>query len=106
VIDDRTVAHVARLSRLELTDEERERFRAQLGDILEHFQSLLALDLSGEPSPEQPARGTADDARTSGAANVLRDDTVRPSLPLAEVLANAPASDNGFFVVPPVIESE
>jgi aspartyl-tRNA(Asn)/glutamyl-tRNA(Gln) amidotransferase subunit C len=106
VIDDRTVAHVARLSRLELTDEERGRFREQLGGILEHFQSLLALDLSGEPSPGQPPPLTAADARTSGAANVLRDDTVRPSLPLAEVLANAPASENGFFVVPPVIEGE
>ena len=106
MIDDRTVAHVARLSRLELTDEERERFGAQLGGILEHFQSLLALDLGGEPSAGQPAQKTAGDARTSGAANVLRDDTVRPSLPLAEVLANAPASENGFFVVPPVIEGE
>jgi len=106
VIDDRTVAHVARLSRLELTDEERERFRAQLGGILEHFQSLLALDLSGEPPPGQPAPETAGDARTPGAANVLRDDTTRPSLPLAEVLANAPASENGLFVVPPVIEGE
>jgi aspartyl-tRNA(Asn)/glutamyl-tRNA(Gln) amidotransferase subunit C len=106
VIDDRTVAHVARLSRLELTDEEREQFRAQLGGILEHFQSLLALDLSGEPSLGQPAPTTAAVARTSGAANVLRDDTVRPSLPLAEVLANAPVSENGFVVVPPVIEGE
>ncbi|HLW47162.1 MAG TPA: Asp-tRNA(Asn)/Glu-tRNA(Gln) amidotransferase subunit GatC [bacterium] len=106
MIDDRTVAHVARLSRLELSDEERERFRAQLGSILEHFQSLLALDLSGEAAAggAKPARG--EDARTSGAANVLRDDTVRPCLPLDEVLANAPASENGCFVVPPVIEEE
>jgi aspartyl-tRNA(Asn)/glutamyl-tRNA(Gln) amidotransferase subunit C len=99
VIDDRTVAHVARLSRLELSDEERERFRAQLGSILEHFQSLLALDLSGEPS----AAKTKSDA---GRGNVLRDDTVRPCLPLEDVLANAPASQDGFFVVPPVIEGE
>jgi aspartyl-tRNA(Asn)/glutamyl-tRNA(Gln) amidotransferase subunit C len=96
MIDDRTVAHVARLSRLELTDDERERFRAQLGGILEHFQSLLALDLTGEP----PA------AHAAGITNVLRDDTVRPSLPLADVLANAPASEDGCFVVPPVIEGE
>ena len=102
MIDDRTVAHVARLSRLELTDDERERFRAQLGSILEHFRSLLALDLTGEPS--------AHDLSSLGDAveitNVLRDDTVRPCLPLDEVLANAPASEDGFFVVPPVIEGE
>jgi len=96
MIDDRTVAHVARLSRLELTDEERERLRAQLGSILEHFQSLLALDLTGEP----PA------VHASEITNVLREDVVQPCLPLDEVLANAPASEGGSFVVPPVIEGE
>lgn len=96
MIDDRTVAHVARLSRLELSDEERERLRAQLGGILEHFQSLLALDLSGEPPT----------AHATDAINVMRDDAARPSLPLDEVLANAPASEDGCFVVPPVIEGE
>jgi aspartyl-tRNA(Asn)/glutamyl-tRNA(Gln) amidotransferase subunit C len=97
MIDDRTVAHVARLSRLELTDEERERFRAQLGSILEHFQSLLALDLTGAPDAAHPG---------AEGQNVLRDDTPRPCLPLDEVLANAPASEGGYFVVPPVIEGE
>ena len=96
MIDDRTVAHVARLSRLELTDEERERFRAQLGTILEHFRSLLALDLSGEP----PA------AHASEITNVLREDVVTPCLSREEALANAPASEDGCFVVPPVIEGE
>jgi aspartyl-tRNA(Asn)/glutamyl-tRNA(Gln) amidotransferase subunit C len=109
MIDDRTVAHVARLSRLELSDEERDRFRAQLGSILEHVQSLLALDLGGVP-PGGARTGTRPDARTdapaSPAANVLREDTVRPCLPLGDVLANAPASEDGFFVVPPVIEGE
>ncbi len=96
MIDDRTVAHVARLSRLELTDEERERLRAQLGSILEHFQSFLALDLAAEPPTAHPPEIT----------NVLREDTVQPFLPLDEVLANAPASEDGYFVVPPVIEGE
>ncbi len=96
MIDDRTVAHVARLSRLELTDEERGRFRAQLGSILEHFQSLLALDLSGEPPT----------AHASEITNVLRDDVVMPCLSREEALANAPASEDGCFVVPPVIEGE
>ncbi|HEV2356495.1 MAG TPA: Asp-tRNA(Asn)/Glu-tRNA(Gln) amidotransferase subunit GatC [bacterium] len=96
MIDDRTVAQVARLSRLELSEEERERFRAQLGGILEHFQSLLALELPDEA----PA------AHAPEVANVLRDDTVRPSLPRDEVLANAPVSEDGYVVVPPVIEGE
>lgn len=109
MIDDRTVAHVARLSRLELTDQERARFREQLGDILAHFQNLMALDLSGEP-PLGELSPLAEEGRpaapASGPTNVLRDDTVRPCLPLDEVLANAPASENGCFVVPPVIEGE
>jgi aspartyl-tRNA(Asn)/glutamyl-tRNA(Gln) amidotransferase subunit C len=96
MIDDRTVAHVARLSRLELSDEERERFRAQLGSILEHFQNLLALDLSNEPPASDAAPLT----------NVLRDDVARPSLPIDDVLANAPAVEDGCFVVPPVIEGD
>lgn len=102
MIDDRIVAHVARLSRLELTDEERGRFRAQLGSILEHFQSLLALDLSGEPPPGEgrPA------AHASEITNALRDDVVTPCLSREEALANAPASEDGCFVVPPVIEGE
>ncbi|HYM92068.1 MAG TPA: Asp-tRNA(Asn)/Glu-tRNA(Gln) amidotransferase subunit GatC [bacterium] len=93
MIDDRTVAHVARLSRLELSDEERRQFREQLGHILEHFQTLNALNLDGVP-PTAHARATA---------NVLRDDVVRPSLDPAATLANAPAAEDGYFVVPPVI---
>lgn len=96
MIDDRTVAHVARLSRLELSPEERDRFRTQLGDILAYVQRLNALDLADVP-PTVHARP---------AANVLRDDEVRPSLSQREALANAPAVENGYFVVPPVITEE
>ncbi len=96
MIDDRVVAHVARLSRLELTDEERTMFRAQLGSILEHFRQLDALDLSG----------VAPTAHALGAANVLREDVPEPCLSREEALANAPAAEDGYFVVPPVIETE
>jgi aspartyl-tRNA(Asn)/glutamyl-tRNA(Gln) amidotransferase subunit C len=107
MIDDRTVAHVARLSRLELSGDERDRFRAQLGSILEHFQSLLALDLDGGAAPVEGGAPVPSEERTAASApDVLRDDTVQPSLPLEEVLANAPASEDGCFVVPPVIEGE
>jgi len=95
-IDDATVARVARLGRLELTDEERVLFRAQLGGILESFQRVAALDLSAVPAaaPEAPDAG------------VLRDDAVAPSLAREDVLANAPAAEDGYFVVPPVIETD
>jgi aspartyl-tRNA(Asn)/glutamyl-tRNA(Gln) amidotransferase subunit C len=96
-IDDETVARVARLSRLELTDEERVVFRAQLAGILEAFQRVAALDL---PAADEAAPATAPpDA-------ALRDDEVTPSLPREEALANAPETEDGYFVVPPVIDTD
>jgi aspartyl-tRNA(Asn)/glutamyl-tRNA(Gln) amidotransferase subunit C len=96
MIDDRTVAHVARLSRLELSPEERDKFRDQLGEILAYVRRLDALDLAGVPPT----------AHVRPMANVLRDDEVRASLTQAEALANAPAVEQGYFVVPPVITEE
>lgn len=96
MIDDRTVARVARLSRLELSDAERDRFRAQLGQILEYVQTLNALDLSDVPPT----------AHVQATANVLRDDVAGPSLDQRAALANAPAVEDGYFVVPPVITEE
>ncbi|HLW59811.1 MAG TPA: Asp-tRNA(Asn)/Glu-tRNA(Gln) amidotransferase subunit GatC [bacterium] len=96
MIDDRTVARVARLSRLELSAEERDRFRAQLGQILEYVQSLDALDVRNVPPT----------AHVQAAVNVLRDDVAAPSLDQRAALANAPAEEDGYFVVPPVITEE
>jgi aspartyl-tRNA(Asn)/glutamyl-tRNA(Gln) amidotransferase subunit C len=96
MIDDRTVAHVARLSRLELSPEEHERFRHQLGEILAYVRRLDALDLTGVPPM----------AHVRPMANVLRDDEVRPCLTQEEALANAPEVHQGYFVVPPVITEE
>lgn len=96
MIDDRTVIYVARLSRLELSEAERETFRAQLGGILQHFQSLQALALDDVPPTSHVLPVT----------NVLRDDVPGPSLPREEILAAAPAVEEGAFVVPPVIEGE
>ena len=95
-IDDATVARVARLSRLELTDDERALFRVQLGGILESFQRVAALDLSAVPEA----------AQTAPTGGSLRDDNVVPSLARDDVLANAPAVEDGYFVVPPVIETD
>lgn len=96
MIDDRTVMHVARLSRLELAAEEVAQFRAQLGEILAYIQTLNTLNLDGVPPAAQPRP----------AADVLRDDVARPSLDQKEALANAPAVEDGYFVVPPVIAEE
>jgi aspartyl-tRNA(Asn)/glutamyl-tRNA(Gln) amidotransferase subunit C len=96
MIDDRIVDHVARLSRLDLSDEERARFRAQLGSILDYVQTLKALDLADVPPT----------AHALAVTNVMREDVPGPCLDRDEALANAPRTDNGFVVVPPVIEPE
>jgi aspartyl-tRNA(Asn)/glutamyl-tRNA(Gln) amidotransferase subunit C len=87
------VAHVARLARLELSDEELERFTEQLGAVLEHAADVEALDVSDVPPTAHPFP----------LANVFRDDVPRPSLDRAEVLSQAPAAEDGRFRVPPVL---
>ncbi|MBX5493148.1 MAG: Asp-tRNA(Asn)/Glu-tRNA(Gln) amidotransferase subunit GatC [Chloroflexi bacterium] len=88
------VDHVAFLARLGLSDEERERLRAELGSILEYMRVLERLDTAAIPPTAQviPLR------------NVMRDDVERPSLPVAEVLRGAPAREEDYFRVAPVLE--
>ena len=88
------VEHIADLARLRLTDEEKERYREQLSAILAYIDKLKQLDTSAiEPT------ATVLPLRT-----VLRPDVVTPSLPPAELLANAPDSEAGMFRVPLVLE--
>jgi aspartyl-tRNA(Asn)/glutamyl-tRNA(Gln) amidotransferase subunit C len=87
------VAHVARLARLSLTDDELERFTRQLGAILDHAADVAALDTTDVPPTAHPLPLT----------NVLRDDIVTPSLDRDEVLAQAPAVEGGRIRVPRII---
>ena len=85
------VLHVARLARLELSEEELERFGAQLSAILEAVGKVAELDLEGiEPT-----------AHPLDLVNVWAEDEPRPSLSLEDALANAPDRERGFFRVPP-----
>jgi aspartyl-tRNA(Asn)/glutamyl-tRNA(Gln) amidotransferase subunit C len=88
------VQHVARLARLGLSDDEMDRLAAELDHILDAMQALRQLDTSAIPPTAQviPLR------------NVMRDDSVRPSWPLDDVLRNAPATRDGQFLVPPVLD--
>jgi aspartyl-tRNA(Asn)/glutamyl-tRNA(Gln) amidotransferase subunit C len=90
------VAHVARLARLELSDEELDVFTGQLAAVLEHAADVEALDVHDVPPTAHPYE----------LANVLRSDEVRPSLDRDEVLASAPDADDGRFKVPPVLGEE
>jgi aspartyl-tRNA(Asn)/glutamyl-tRNA(Gln) amidotransferase subunit C len=88
------IRDVARLARLALTPEEEARFGAQLGEVLAYMEQLKEVEVTGvEPM-----------AHAVPLSNVARPDTVRPSLPQAEVLRNAPAQANGLFVVPKIVE--
>lgn len=87
------VAHVARLARLELSEEELDRYAAQLSDVLEHMEAVRRLDTSAVPPT----------AHALALVNVLREDLVAPSLPREEVLAAAPAAEEGRFRVPRIL---
>lgn len=87
------VAAVARLARIDLSDEELDRFATQLTVVVEHAAQVASLDTASvEPTAHPlPLR------------NVLRDDVVRPSLPRDEVLAQAPEVEAGRFRVPRIL---
>ena len=85
------VLHVARLARLELTEEEVERFTEQLSAILEAVTKVSELDLSDVGPTAHPL----------DVVNVWAEDEPRPCLPVEEALANAPDREAGFFKVPP-----
>ena len=90
------IEHVARLARLELTDEEKARLRDQLGVILENAAKVSEVATDDVPPT----------AYAIPRSNVLRPDEVTPSLTVEEVLANAPEVEDDRFKVPKVVEVE
>jgi aspartyl-tRNA(Asn)/glutamyl-tRNA(Gln) amidotransferase subunit C len=88
------VEHVAHLARLGLTDEELTLLEGQLNHILDQYAILAEL-----PTDDIPPT-----AQTIELENILRDDVVRPSLPSEAVLANAPARQGEFIVVPSILD--
>lgn len=87
------VAHVARLARLDVTDDELDRFTRELGAVLEHAADVASLDTEGVTPTAHPL----------DLVNVLREDRPLPSLARDEVLAMAPAAENGRFRVPKIL---
>ncbi len=90
------IEHVARLARLELTDQEKARLREQLGVILE-----AAAKVSEVATDDVPPTAYA-----IARSNVLRPDEITPSLTTEEVLSNAPEVEDDRFKVPRVVEIE
>ena len=90
------VEHIALLSRLQLSDAERERAQNELSQIIGYFEALSELDTSGvEPT-----------MHALPIQNVLRRDEVRAGLTREQALQNAPESADGMFQVPRVVEAD
>ncbi len=85
------VLHVARLARLELSDDEVAKFQEQLSDILEAVSKVSELDLADVPPTAHPLE----------LANAWAEDEPRPCLSLDDVFANAPDRDDDHFRTPP-----
>jgi aspartyl-tRNA(Asn)/glutamyl-tRNA(Gln) amidotransferase subunit C len=85
------VLHVAKLAELDLTDEEVDRFQEQLSAILEAVGKVSQLELADVPPTSHPL----------SVVNVFGADEPRPSMPLDDVFANAPAREDDYFRVPP-----
>ncbi|MFH1045335.1 MAG: Asp-tRNA(Asn)/Glu-tRNA(Gln) amidotransferase subunit GatC [Candidatus Omnitrophota bacterium] len=91
---DVDINYVARLARIELSDEQKRKLGKQLSDILQYITKLQQLDVANvEPM-----------SHVLPVQNVFRPDVVSPALPIDKVLANAPAATKEGFVVPKVIE--
>jgi aspartyl-tRNA(Asn)/glutamyl-tRNA(Gln) amidotransferase subunit C len=92
-ITKKQVEHVCLLARLKLKDQEKEEFTHQLNNILNYVAKINELDTENIPPTSHPLALT----------NVMREDEVQNSLPIAEVLANAPDKEKDQFKVPKVI---
>ena len=85
------VLQVARLARLELTDDEVGKFQEQLSDIIEAISKVSELDLSDVPPTAHPLE----------IQNAWADDEPRPSLDRADAFRNAPDQEDDYFRTPP-----
>ena len=92
-LDDDQVRHVARLSRLQLTDQEVSHFASQLSAVLDYISKLNELDVADvEPM-----------AHAADVSNVLRKDQPQPGMPVDKALENAPDASDPFFKVPKIL---
>lgn len=95
-LSQQEVEHIARLARLELTEEQKTRYRKQLEAILDHVAKLQELD----------TKDILPTASVSVGQMPLREDKPRPGLTKDSLLRNAPKQDEGQFQIPPVFEQD
>ncbi|AGF74502.1 glutamyl-tRNA (Gln) amidotransferase subunit C [Bartonella australis AUST/NH1] len=93
-VDDKTVKRVARLARIAVHDDEAERITKELNTILGFIEQLDEVDVSGiEPS-----------ISVVEATLRMRKDVVTDGNKVADIMANAPATEENFFLVPKIVE--
>ena len=90
-----TIEHISKLALLDLSDEEKEQFSKQLGDILNYFKKLDDLDTSNVEPTTHPI---------DGLKNVFRDDIPWKSLTNEEALKNATHKKDGYFKAPRILK--
>ena len=88
------VLHIARLARIALTEEEITRLSGQLSNLLEHFQVLQEVNTDNVPPTAQSIE----------LRSVMREDVIETSMPVEDVLLNAPRREGDYFRVKPVLE--
>ena len=92
MITVKDVEHVAKLARLELTEEEITKYSEQLGNILTYVEQMKEVDTTGiEPMPH-----------AIPVTNVMREDVVKYEQTKEELMKNAPYEEDGFFRVPKI----
>ncbi len=93
MIDQKTVEHVAKIARLNLSEEEKEKFAKELDAVAESFAKISEAKTEGIEPTFQPVQ----------IANVMREDSEEKCLPQSEALANAEHKESGFFKGPRIV---
>lgn len=94
-IDDSTIDKLAKLSSLEIDESKRESLKKELGDIINFVENLNEIDVSHIDATFTTVEG----------GTPLREDVSSQDLEMSkQILANAPKSENGYFIVPKIIE--
>jgi len=94
MLSSEEVLHIALLARLSLTKAEIDQFGEQLSNILESFEVLQKVDTTG----------VLPTAQSIALHNIIKDDTATSSLPLSQILRNAPRKEGEFFRVQAILE--
>jgi aspartyl-tRNA(Asn)/glutamyl-tRNA(Gln) amidotransferase subunit C len=96
VISDTDFAKLVKMTKLTLSHDEKKIIHEQLDEALKAVEVFDELDLDGVPPLAHPGN----------LENVMRDDVIKPSFSQMEALSNAPASHDGYFMVPGVLEEQ